>query len=172
MNPVMAYMAPARVCTRMMVLATFTRYVGGLRVRTYGKHVLAERGLVPDEPHQSDDEAGVPYIVGNGNAADLQDASGNEVLEGLVQSGEGLSVVAVDHDVHQQDTVYDQLGRQGYDEGMQVKPGYEETVYQSYQGSYSRNDQDYQRDGNYAQVREDLGGVVYRLQKGGGDTPP
>ena len=99
-----------------------TRYIGCFWVRTYGKHIFTESGLVPDEPHQDNDDGCIQYIPWNGNLGSPftngSKASGYKVLEGIIKTRQRLSIVAIDHDVHQQRTIYDQLGCQSYDKWM------------------------------------------------------
>ena len=53
---------------------------------------------------------------------------GDHVLILLRQAGNGLAVVAVEHEEDQDQAVGDELGGQGDDEGVQAELGYEEAV--------------------------------------------
>lgn len=105
-----------------------TGYIGRFRIGTYGKHIFAKRSFVPDKPHYDYDNNCIPYIVWNRNAAQRQLAACYKALKGIIQAGKRLAVVSIDHNIHQQSAVYDQLGSQSNDKGMKLKLGYEKPL--------------------------------------------
>ena len=102
----------------------------GLFIGAQSEHVLAEGGLVPDEPHHDGADHGDPHVVGDGGAVDLGEGqgAGDEVGIGLVQTGDGHAVVVAGLHIQQQEGIDDQLAGQGDDEGMQLELGHEEAV--------------------------------------------
>ena len=148
--------------------------VGRLSVGADSKHVLAEGGLVPDEPHGNDHDDGIEHVPGDVHIVlELNHGAGDEVLVGIGQAGEGLAVVAIAHEEHEDGAVGDQLGGQGDDEGVQGELGHEEAVDKAHDGAHDHNgddgDDNVGRHGQVGQPREDLVGPVGRLEQSGGD---
>ena len=144
--------------------------LGGFGIGTHGEHVLAEGGLVPDEPHDRHHQEGVEHIPGHGDVvADLEQGAGDEVLVLVRQAGQGLAVVAVDHKEQQNGAVGDQLRGQGDDEGMQAELGHEEAVDRADDGAHNHDRQDGHNDGHLGHVGEHSAADFGALQQGGGD---
>ena len=98
-----------------------------------GKHVLAERGLVPDEPHDEYEDGRVQNIPRDGNrraglGRELNHRRGNDVLILLGQTGNRLAVVLVEHEEDEDQAVGDQLRCQRDDERMQAELRNEEAI--------------------------------------------
>ena len=139
-------------------------------VGAQGEHVLAEGGLVPDEPHEGGADQGDPHVVGNGRAADLQQGAGDKAGVALVKARNGHAVVLAGLDVQQQNGVDDQLGSQGDDEGMQLVLGHKEAV-EGADGTADDHGQDqHQQNRRRGQVGPHLAGGVHGLEEGRGDA--
>ena len=128
------------------------RDVGGFGVGAHRKHVLAEGGLVPDEPHDRHQDDGIQDVEGNCHAlavagGDAEEGAGDEVLVGIAQAGQGLAVVAVEHVEFQDQAVDDELGGQGDDEGVKAELGHKEAVDQAHDAAHQDDQQDDQGDG-------------------------
>ena len=81
-----------------------TGYLRCFRIGTDCEHILTEGCLVPDEPHNDNNDSCQPYIVGNGDSCSAgikgYYASFYHIIEMLIQTGQRLAVIAVDHDIH------------------------------------------------------------------------
>ena len=126
-------MAPARAKTPMVVANDVDAGdPGGLLIGAQGEHILAEGGLVPDEPHDGREDDGVEHIVWESGwrrrCSEGQVAPDEVRYSAWIQAGDGHAVVVARLDIEQQAGVEDQLGAQGDDEGMELELGHEEAV--------------------------------------------
>ena len=147
--------------------------LGRVGVGADGEHVLAESGLVPDEPHQRHKNHGVQHVPRNGDlragaGGELDHGCGDHALILLRQAGNGLAVVAVEHEEDQDQAVSNELGGQRHDEGVQAELGYEEAVHHTDQradGDDNENRQQNPTRGNGREVGEKLPGDGAILQQ-------
>src|SRR5699024_5562446 len=147
-------------------------------VGAQSKHVLAEGGLVPDEPHEDGQEHCVDYVVGSLDLTACNAEQGRvayyEVPISVGQAGNGHALVVALLNVATQDGVEDQLSSQGNDEGMQLELGYKEAVEGTDESADGHYDQDDHGDGQGADVGPHFIGGIGSLQERschtGGDT--
>ena len=138
-----------------------------------GKHVLAERGLVPDEPHDEYEDDRIQNVPRDGNrraglGRKLNHRRGNDVLILLGQTGNRLAVVVVEHEENQNQAVGDQLRCQRDDERMQAELRNEEAIDHADDRADEHDAQNRQQNpaaGDLRKVREELSRDRAVLQK-------
>ena len=147
-----------------------TGNLGSFTVGTHGKHVLAEDGLIPDEPHQSGQQDSIQHIQRHGGVAHVEHGGTQEVTVDFIQTADGGTVVEVKEP--QDDAVGDQLGGQCHDEGVQAELRHKEAVDQTDDGTDGQNAQqrnEHPEGGNFGQESQHLVCVVNSLQECAGD---